>query len=762
MKVSSFKQFLEEEDSKAIVQTGINSKGIDNNVTKEIINSRLALVTNHEFLTPYIALGSISRVLAYANIIVPQYTFLDRHEGEVVFDATQFGKMFGVNTDGTKVPSESGHFVYFSYVMNDDGYYDCFAALVDQDELDDILDIEGEDEEDVDKIGVEQKVNEDSSFKKKISLNEFLPAVATRLGPSAAAILRGIAKPKPNPAPSPTIPTIPKPANDPGKVVPLKPSEPVRPANPPTSPPKEVPHPANDPVPKPPQVPTKPPKELPKPANDPLKPLKEPEPAPIPAAPEPAPSPWSPWLPAPGHTPHRPPAPAPRPEPAPAPAPRRVPEPAPEPAPAPAPAQRPEPAPAPSSTPSPAPSSAPAPRPKPTRPPKTKKPRTPFILSVPDGQPEKRDYLGVAAERGPWMELLKQQGHLQAPDPTQIPRPSTVQRYSRDPMGQITNSYDPTLNEEMHPRQKIPNGAFVKVTNSRDSNRHEVVGFEPGEHPAQDTYYTVTHLREPGSRTKFTRSPPKKYDNPGIPDLPGIPRAAAQIHKLNPSNTTNEEHLHENAKWEKEEGTHMPALNQSGLEAHKNAADWHTREYLRAEESGDTKKQLFHKRRMEHHLFRDGMIHLMVRDIKEEVESIDERKSSDPRGLAYKVTAASHAANPEWGPPDHTQDPQTHFGTAATRSSTLAAIKAIRGIKKFDVNNPEHVEAVSRAIHGSPSDYEGNARGWSQTAMTHPAQTDAQKERRAKLTGPYDDLSEPEKEKDRQIARTVATNIKKK
>jgi hypothetical protein len=237
----------------------------------------------------------------------------------------------------------------------------------------------------------------------------------------------------------------------------------------------------------------------------------------------------------------------------------------------------------------------------------------------------------------------------------------------------------------MHPRQKIPDGAFVKVTKSRDSNRHEVVGFEPGEHPAQDTYYTVTHLREPGSRTKFTRSPPKKYDNPGIPDLPGIPRAAAQIHKLNPSNTT-----------------------------------------------------------------------------REEVESIDERKSSDPRGLAYKVTAASHAANPEWGPPDHTQDPQTHFGTAATRSSTLAAIKAIRGIKKFDVNNPEHVEAVSRAIHGSPSDYEGNARGWSQTAMTHPAQTDAQKERRAKLTGPYDDLSEPEKEKDRQIARTVATNIKKK
>ena len=68
MKVPSFKKFLEEEGSKAIVQTGLNSKSIDNSVTKEIINSRLANATSNPFLTPYIALGSIARILAYRTI----------------------------------------------------------------------------------------------------------------------------------------------------------------------------------------------------------------------------------------------------------------------------------------------------------------------------------------------------------------------------------------------------------------------------------------------------------------------------------------------------------------------------------------------------------------------------------------------------------------------------------------------------------------------------------------------------------------------
>ena len=166
MKVFSFKQFLEEEDTKAIVQTGVNSKSLDNNVTKEMLNAQLAKTTGHPFITPYIALGAIARVLAYANIILPQYVFLDKKDGEVVFDATQFGKMAGVNLDGSPANNDTEYFVYFSYSMNDDGYFDCFAVLADQDELDEILGTN--DDEDVDEVDVSQKMNEvadpDDSF----------------------------------------------------------------------------------------------------------------------------------------------------------------------------------------------------------------------------------------------------------------------------------------------------------------------------------------------------------------------------------------------------------------------------------------------------------------------------------------------------------------------------------------------------------------------------------------------------------------------
>mgnify|MGYP006273813223 CR=1 FL=1 len=140
MAFKSFKDYISEEDiTKMIVQTGVNSKGLDNPLTVQMLNAQLAKTTSHSFITPYIALGAISRVLAYANIILPQYVFLDKEEGEVVFDATHFGKVTGVNLDGTNAENkEPMHFVYFSYEMND-GYYDVFAALVTSAELEDIM-----------------------------------------------------------------------------------------------------------------------------------------------------------------------------------------------------------------------------------------------------------------------------------------------------------------------------------------------------------------------------------------------------------------------------------------------------------------------------------------------------------------------------------------------------------------------------------------------------------------------------------------------
>lgn len=145
----SFKDYINENDiTKLIVQTGVDSKGLDNPLTIQAINAQLARTTCDTFITPYVGLGAIARVLAYANIILPQYTFLDNDEGEVVFDATQIGKLGGINMDGSPADVEpANHFVYFSYEMDDNGFYDVFAAVVNTSELEELMTAEEEDEE---------------------------------------------------------------------------------------------------------------------------------------------------------------------------------------------------------------------------------------------------------------------------------------------------------------------------------------------------------------------------------------------------------------------------------------------------------------------------------------------------------------------------------------------------------------------------------------------------------------------------------------
>ena len=149
-------------------------------------------------------------------------------------------------------------------------------------------------------------------------------------------------------------------------------------------------------------------------------------------------------------------------------------------------------------------------------------------------------------------------------------------------------------------------------------------------------------------------------------------------------------------------------------------------------------------------------------------ETLDERKSSDPKGVAYAITRDSHAAYPEWGPANHASDPATDFGHKATRSSAAAAIKAMRKLRgkngKVDGSNPEHIEHISKSIHGSPEDFGGKAKGWSKAAIDlgEPYQTAEKKSKRAKLTGPYGGLDDSEKEKDRVIARTVVKHFAKK
>ncbi len=146
MPLIGFKEFINEDLTKLIIQSGINSTSLDNQTWQQQINVALARATAQSFATPYIALGTISKVLAYASIILPQYIILDQNDGEVVFDASGFGRTKS-NPD-TEVDGTS-HYVYFTYELNEEGSFDVLAVLVTPDELEELIDLADDSEEDV-------------------------------------------------------------------------------------------------------------------------------------------------------------------------------------------------------------------------------------------------------------------------------------------------------------------------------------------------------------------------------------------------------------------------------------------------------------------------------------------------------------------------------------------------------------------------------------------------------------------------------------
>ena len=142
MAIRSFKQFITEtENSYAIAQSGVDSKSLHNKATLDLVNSRLSLATATPFITPYMGLGAVSKMLAYASIIIPQYVFMDKEAGELVFQVSHFGTPVGpdIHQNWGKPGDGTGLFVYFCYEMRTDGYYEIFALVVNQEDLDGLL-----------------------------------------------------------------------------------------------------------------------------------------------------------------------------------------------------------------------------------------------------------------------------------------------------------------------------------------------------------------------------------------------------------------------------------------------------------------------------------------------------------------------------------------------------------------------------------------------------------------------------------------------
>ena len=147
------------------------STNIDDVATRDNINIVLDKVTSDTFLTPYIGLERVSKALAYYHIFLPKMTFLEEERGYKLFKASQFGDKMGMTNDGQVVINDNPDYsVYFEWNKNDDGVYNIFCQIADQNEVSELVsdfedDVEEDYNEDEDEEDNEELDEQNSSFK---------------------------------------------------------------------------------------------------------------------------------------------------------------------------------------------------------------------------------------------------------------------------------------------------------------------------------------------------------------------------------------------------------------------------------------------------------------------------------------------------------------------------------------------------------------------------------------------------------------------
>lgn len=133
--MKTFRRIVKEEVNLSANVEG-NRIDIEDSSVRDQVNSYLNGVTAGCFLTPYIALERVTKVLANYHIFLPRYSFMSGDSGAAVFPVNQFGTRIGMRNDGQVVTKHPSSFhVYFEYRTNDEGKYDVFCEIVDDEDL---------------------------------------------------------------------------------------------------------------------------------------------------------------------------------------------------------------------------------------------------------------------------------------------------------------------------------------------------------------------------------------------------------------------------------------------------------------------------------------------------------------------------------------------------------------------------------------------------------------------------------------------------
>lgn len=142
-----FKEFVlieEDEDGEyglAVAPISKETTSLSDTQTIDEINSNLNGGLDFPWLNPYGGWMRASKLLSMYGITLPKVIFKDMLDGEEIVPITQFGEKVGAGLCGmvNMVPEDNQFFFYYSYGINEDGMYDCFATVVDEEGLNSFL-----------------------------------------------------------------------------------------------------------------------------------------------------------------------------------------------------------------------------------------------------------------------------------------------------------------------------------------------------------------------------------------------------------------------------------------------------------------------------------------------------------------------------------------------------------------------------------------------------------------------------------------------
>jgi len=136
--MKKFKEYIKEDPNLYYAEKGEGVIDINNSNVRATLNSLLGMATSGRFVTPYIPFMKASRLLAKYSIILPQ-TILMGQSGRKVFNIDQFGLKIGMKDDGKVVTKDQSDYkVFFEYKLNEDGMYEIYCEVIDQDDIDEI------------------------------------------------------------------------------------------------------------------------------------------------------------------------------------------------------------------------------------------------------------------------------------------------------------------------------------------------------------------------------------------------------------------------------------------------------------------------------------------------------------------------------------------------------------------------------------------------------------------------------------------------